>query len=410
MICHCAMGASRSRPSAWQDEWSGPETLLELLEGLPDPRLDHNKRHKLIDLLAIAILGALCSVDNYVELERFARAKEKFLRTFLELPNGIPSHDTFGRLFAALDPEAFAALLTRWLGAWSRELAGVHVAIDGKAIRAALDRSARSSPMLLVSAFAVESGLVLGQVQSDPESNEIEAVPHLLSQLKLKGALVTLDALHCQRETVAALHEAGAQFVLPVKGNQPELRKTIADHLRARGGSAESSANEILETLDKGHGRLETRRWCASRELNDPALQHLALEKNWPGVNLIGCVERTRETLSTGELGTERTYYMASLATPNIAQLAQAARAHWGIENQLHWVLDMAFDEDHSRARAKNAAQNFALIRKLALNLVRLDKHTKAGVRCKRKMCGWDHDYLLHRLKSAPPARQPDPP
>jgi len=385
------------------DEPSRPETLLELLEGLPDPRLDHNKRHRLIDLLAIAILGALCNVDNYVELERFARAKERFLRTFLQLPHGIPSHDTFGRLFAALDTKAFTELLTRWLGAWSRELRGVHVAIDGKAIRAALDRSAHASPMLLLSAFAVESGLVLGQEQTDPDSNEIEAVPRLLEQLKLNGALVTLDAMHCQRATARLLHERGAHYVIAAKGNQPELRKALDDHFRDK--LHDRSPERFLETIDKDHGRIETRRYWLSTALDALELRDLGLGGSaWPGVTAVGVVERIRQSARAGEPSHERVLYLAALPQPDVRAFAAAVRAHWGIENKLHWVLDLAFSEDRSTARSKNATRNYALVRKLALNLIRLERGIKVGIRCKRKMCGWDHDYLLQILKAAPRA------
>ncbi len=401
------MGSARSgRGGGSQDEWSRPETLLELLEGLPDPRLDHNKRHRLIDLVAIGILGALCNVDNYVELERFARAKERFLRTFLELSQGIPSHDTFGRLFAALDPEAFAELLNRWLGAWSHELAGVHVAIDGKAIRAALDRSAQCSPLLLVSAFAVESGLVLGQVQTDTKSNEIEAVPRLLEHLKLEGALVTLDALHCQRDTVRVLHERGAHYVIAAKGNQPELRKALSDHFRPRLDDEALRRDDLfLETVDKDHGRLETRRYWLSTDIDALELRDLDLGgTKWPGVTAAGAVERIRQSTRGGEPSHERVLYLASLPRQDVRAFAAAVRGHWGIENKLHWVLDLAFDEDRSTARAKNATRNFALVRKLALNLIRMERGIKVGIRCKRKMCGWDHDYLLQILKGDPRA------
>ena len=391
------------RLGASADELEGKETLLELLQGLPDPRLDHNKRHRLVDILAIVICGALCGVDNYVELERFARVKERWLRTFLQLPCGIPSHDTIGRLLSALDPKAFSELFIRWLTRWSDELKEAHIAIDGKAVRASVERSQRCSPLLIVSAFAVESGLALGQVQTEASSNEIEAVPRLLEQLKIKGMLITLDALHCQSATVQKLHEGGAHYAIAVKGNQPELRKTIDDHMRSkRGDPMGLPADKFLETVEKAHGRIETRRYFISDEFDALDLRHLKESARWPGMNLIGCVERTRQLVSTGESSHELTMYMASLATPTVQSFASAVRAHWGIENSLHWVLDVAFDEDRSTARAKNATQNFAMVRKIALNLLRQDRTNKVGIKCKRKMCGWDHEYLLRVLTSDP--------
>lgn len=389
-----------------RDELQQKETLLELLEGLPDPRLDHNRRHRVVDILVIAICGALCGVDNYVELERFARAKEAWFRTFLQLPNGIPSHDTFGRVFAILDPKAFGELFVRWLSSWAGELGDAQVAIDGKALRATIERSRNASVLLLVSAFAVESGLALGQVQTEAGSNEIEAVPRLLQQLKLKGKLVTLDAIHCQSQTAWQLHEQGAYYVLCVKGNQPELRKSIEDHVRSRGGfTGQEGGNNCLQTVEKGHGRIETRRYFISEQLEALELQHLKLEARWPGANVVGCVERTRQMVDSGEVETECTMYIAYLPKePKVESFARAVRGHWGIENKLHWVLDVAFDEDHSTARRKNAAQNYALIRKVALNLLRQDKQNKVGIKCKRKMCGWDHDYMLRILRIRPPA------
>jgi predicted transposase YbfD/YdcC len=383
-----------------QDELQQKETLLELLEGLPDPRLDHNKRHQLVDILAIAICGALCGVDNYVELERFARVKQGWLETFLELPNGIPSHYTVGRVLALLDRKAFERLFVRWLSSWAGELGNNQVAIDGKALRATIERSKNSSALTLVSAFAVESGLVLGQVQTEAGSNEIEAVPRLLEQLELKGKLVTLDAFHCQSETAKTLHERGAYYALRVKGNQPELRKSLDDHMRSvRSAPEQLSRDEYFETVEKGHGRIETRRHFISEQFDALELKHLKLPERWPGANVIGCIERTRQSVATGQIEAETALYIASLPEPQVQLFARSARAHWGIENKLHWVLDVAFDEDHCTARVKNAAHNFGLIRKVALNLLRQDKDNKVGIKCKRKMCGWDHDYMLRILR-----------
>ena len=386
---------NEEQPSA--DEWDGPESLLQLLQGLPDPRKDHNKCHRLVDILAIAILGALCSVDNYVELERFARIKEKWLRTFLQLPAGIPSHDTIGRVFAALEPQAFLELFVRWVQSWREPLGLEHVAIDGKAIRAALARSQRSSPLMILSAFAVESGLVLGQVQTEDKSNEIEAVPRLLETLRLKGKLVTLDALHCQSETVKKLHGCGAHYCIAVKDNQAGLRKAIDDHMRPKCSQlrAEPQTDRMLETVEKGHGRIETRRYFISDELDALELREMKDSLRWPGVNVIGCVERERTVLATGKSSYERTMYIASLPRPDVELFAKAVRGHWAIETSLHWVLDMAFDEDRCTVRTKHASQNYAMIRKFALNLLRQDRTNKVGIQCKRKMCGWDHAYLF---------------
>lgn len=385
------------------DELSGKETLLELLEGLPDPRLDHNKRHRLVDILVIAICGALCGIDDYVELERFARVKHKWFESFLELPNGIASHDTIGRVLAMLDRKVFADVFVKWVSCWASELGDGQIAIDGKALRATVERSKKGSVLTLVSAFAVEAGLALGQVQTQEGSNEIEAVPRLLQQLDLKGKHVSLDALHTQTETAKMLHERGAYYALRVKGNQPELRKSLDDHMRAvRSAPERLSSEKYFETVEKGHGRIETRRHFISDKLEALELAHLNLPQKWPGTNVIGCIERRRECIATGKIEEETALYLISQPKPDIQLFAKVARGHWGIENTLHWVLDVAFDEDHSRARVKNAGHNFGLIRKIALNLLRQDKGNNVGIKCKRKMCGWDHDYMLQILRIRP--------
>lgn len=323
----------------------------------------------------------------------------------MELPNAIPSHDTIGRVLAILDKKAFAEVFVRWLSSWAGELGDVQIAIDGKALRATVERSKNSSALMLVSAFAVESGLVLGQVQTEQGSNEIEAVPRLLQQLELKGKLVSLDALHSHSETAKMLHERGAYYALRIKGNQPELRKSLDDHMRTiRSAPEQLNSSQYFETVEKGHGRIETRRHFISDKLDALELAHLRLPDKWPGTNVIGCIERTRQCVATGKYESETALYVASLPKLDVQVFARSARDHWGIENKLHWVLDIAFNEDRSRARVKNSAHNYGLIRKVALNLLRQDKDNKVGITCKRKMCGWDHNYLLQMLRIRPAA------
>jgi predicted transposase YbfD/YdcC len=377
--------------------------LLELLEGLPDPRLDRRKRHKLVDVLTLAICGALCSVDNFVELERFGRAKEKWFRTFLELPNGIPSHDTFGRVLGLLEAWRFRELFIRWAQSLSSELQVKHVAIDGKTLRGSVDRANGRWPLHMVSAWAVDAGLVLGQVKTAEGSNEITAVPELLKLLELKGCLVTVDALHCQKETVKELHEKGAEYVIAVKENQPELRWQIAEYFDEEVlAELKRGKGTYRATKDREHGRVETRRYWLTGDVG-----WLTDLESWPGVTAIGRVERVREP-KQGQASREVTYYLCGLKEVEVKGFARAVRGHWGIENSLHWVLDVAFDEDRNRARMGDAQENFAMMRQVALNLIKQDRTAKVGVKCKRKMCGWDHDYLLHIL-SGDPTYEPPP-
>ena len=382
-----------------------PVALAELLAGLPDPRLDRRKRHPLSDLLMVALCGALCGVDNFVELERFGRAKLDWLRTFLELPNGIPSHDTFGRVFALLDPARFRAVFQQWTAALAAALPLRQVAIDGKTMRASVDHASGQAALQLVNAWAVDAGLALGTVAVAQGTNEITTAPQLLTLLHLKGCLVTLDAAHCQRETVQQLTHQGADWLIPVKKNQPELYRELAEYFEEPGvlPALGRQAGHYFATRDEEHGRKERRRHWGTADVSwllDPAA--------WGEPNFIGRVERQRTTKHDGKSSTEVTYYLGHLADPTVKPFARAIRDHWQIENQLHWRLDVAFDEDRSRARSGHAQENFAIIRQTALNLLQQDKTAQVGLKCKRKMCGWDHDYLLrvlagnHRPAAAP--------
>jgi predicted transposase YbfD/YdcC len=371
-------------------------TLLEAIEGLPDPRVDRTRRHRLGDILVIAICGALCSVDNWVELERFGRAKEAWFRTFLELPNGIPSHDTFGRVFAALDQTAFRECFLRWVMSWGEALRATQISLDGKALRGSVDSANGKAAIHMVSAFATEAGLALGQIKVDEKSNEITAVPALLRMLHLKGCIVTVDALNCQRETAKTIVEQGGDYALALKDNQKTLCADVALYFDAvRRRELEQEAGGFEETVEAGHGRVEVRQYWYTTDI-----KWLAERKNWKGLAGIGLARRER-TLN-GKTSVEETCYLSSMATQDAARFARVVRSHWGIENKLHWILDMAFDEDHCRVRTGNAAANFAVVRHLALNLLKQERSVKVGIKCKRKMCGWDHPYLLKVLSGKP--------
>lgn len=365
-----------------------PLSLITHFQDLPDPRVNRTKDHQLIDLLVISVCTLLCGGEGFNDMEDFGRAKHDWFKTFLELPNGIPSHDTFNRVFQALDPTSFLECFIRW----TRSLrAAVHeeiVAMDGKALRRAL-KQGKGAPVL-VSAWARENGLVLGQLQVSDKSNEITAVPELLRALELSGCIVTLDAMGCQRNIAKEIKEADAEYVLALKGNQGKAHEEIKSYLDdaiARG------AKELVkhETLEKDHGRIEQRTYWQSGQLD-----WFEDRENWEGLLSVGVVESRRQ-VGEGPGAVERRYYLSSLA-PEPERFARAVRGHWSVENACHWSLDVGLGEDQSRVRAGHAAQNLGTLRRLALNLLKREPTKKRGLKGKQRNASWDHSYLLRLL------------
>lgn len=366
--------------------------LLTILRELPDPRLERTRLHKFEDILVIAICSLLCGAQSFEDMELFGDSKESWLRTFLELPNGIPSHDTFNRLFAALDPHCFLDAFMRWTQSLRTALADEIVAIDGKALRRAID--AGESPKVIVNAWAAGNGLVLGQRRVDDKSNEITAVPELLRTLELAGCIVTLDAMGCQRRIAREIKEADAEYVLALKGNQGTAHQEITTYLDAAIASKDPALARC-EHIEKGHGRIETRRYWQSTDIG-----WFADRGEWEGLRSVGVVESVREI--GDQTTTERRYYLSSLAL-DVKKFATAVRGHWGVENQLHWVLDVVFNEDQNRARSGHAIENLATLRRWALNLLKADtRKAKRSIKGKIKAAGWDHAYLLHLLSIHP--------
>ena len=366
--------------------------LISILRELPDPRVERTRLHKLEDLLLIAICALLCGAESFEDMELFGDTKEPWLRTFLELPHGIPSHDTFNRLFAGLDPQRFLDAFMRWTQSLRTALSDEIVAIDGKALRRAI--AAGQSPKVIVSAWAVGHGLTLGQRRVEDKSNEITAVPELLRTLELAGCIVTLDAMGCQRRIAREIQEADAQYVLALKGNQGTAHEEIQSYLDAAIAQADPALAHC-EHLDKGHGRIETRRYWQSTHMD-----WFADRGKWEGLRSVGVVESVRDI--HGQISIERRYYLSSLPQ-DVEKFARAVRSHWGVENQLHWVLDVVFGEDQSRARAGHAAENLATLRRWALNLLKADtRKAKRSIKGKIKAAGWDHNYLLHLLALNP--------
>jgi predicted transposase YbfD/YdcC len=354
--------------------------------GLDDPRLDRTKRHKLGDLAFIAVCAVLCGANGFVAMETFAHEKRAWLEQYLELPGGIPSHDTFGRLFAALDPAGFLDCFLSWVEAVGQATGQRLVGIDGKTARASLDTASGKSALHIVSAWAAESRLLLGQVTVDEKSNEITAIPKLLELLELHGAIVTIDALGCQKEIAAKIRAGGGDYVLAVKGNQEHLEEDIINHFAAFDEGRLRKRPRVAESREKGHGRQEYRR-CEA----------FAVPRTLRGLEFwrdAGSICRvTRVYTEKGEEKGEVRYYLSSLR-PNAALLARAVRQHWGIENGLHWVLDMYFGEDRSRARTDAAAANMALLRRWALSLLRQDETMQGGIENKRLQLGWNERKL----------------
>ena len=360
------------------------DQFVACFEGLEDPRTGNAGLHDFHELLVIALCTVLSGGQGATHMEAFAVAEESFLRGFLRLEHGLPSHDTFSRLFRLLDPEQFCAAFQRFMARFSETVQGV-VAIDGKVLRRSFDRASGRSPLHMVSAWGCEQRMVLAQIATDAKSNEITAVPKLLEMLTLKGTIVTADALNCQREIARQIVDQGGDYALALKGNQG----TLHDDVRRFLDDPRSGTTTAAPVVDGDHGRIETRTATVATDIGWLQEHH-----KWPGLAAVGKVVRVRET--TDKTTTETAYYLLSTAL-SAERLNQVVRAHWGVENQLHWRLDVVMNEDHDRTRLDNAPHNLAVLRHMALNVMQKDI-TKGSLRTKFMRAGWDDHYLARLL------------
>ena len=358
--------------------------FVKHLDCIEDPR-HHNKRHLLSDMLVISLCAIISGADSWTQVAEYGQSKIDWFREFLELPDGIPSHDTFGRLFARIDPEGFRNFFARWVQDLSESIKGKTVAIDGKTLCGSQDRINGKSPIHMVSAWVSDLRTVLGQIKTDAKSNEITAIPELVKMLDLEGAIVTTDAMGCQKKIARTIVEEKADYVLQVKDNQKQLHQDIALFFQ-------DPANRcnLFETVDGEHGRVETRRYATTDNIDWLQGRH-----EWQGLKTICMASRQREV--NGKSSTENAYFISSVEN-RTPMIAESIRKHWGIENDLHWCLDISFREDHCRVRKDHAPENFAILRHMALNLLKREKSLKGGIQTKRLKAAWDHDYLLKIL------------
>jgi predicted transposase YbfD/YdcC len=362
------------------------QSPISFFTGLQDPRIERTKDHFLDDILFIAICAVICGADTWNEIESFAKSKIDWLRSFLKLPGGIPSHDTFNRVFSLLEPTELEKAFLQWTSSVSTLTNGEVISIDGKSICGSRDKGNKSI-VHMVSAWAGINNIVLGQIKVDDKSNEITAIPELLKLLVLKGCIVTIDAMGCQKNIASAIIDKEADYILALKGNQGNLLEQTEDSFRFL------EVKSVSQEIDVDHGRVENRTCSVVDDLS-----MIEKKEEWKNLKCLIRIEAERYIKSTGKAEKETRFYISSLSA-DASLLNKSIRSHWGIENSLHWVLDVAFNEDDSRKRAGYAAQNFSVLNRISLNILKNEKTTKTGIKGKRLKAGWNNDYLKKILE-----------
>lgn len=356
---------------------------LDYFKTLEEPRIDRCKLHSFEDILFLTISAVICGADNFVEIEEFGNNKREWLQTFLKLENGIPSHDTIGKLFARINVNAFEKCFINWMQSVVQLTEGQVIAIDGKTLRGSASATNGKKAIHMVSAFASANQVVLGQLACEEKSNEITAIPALLELIVVKGCIITIDAMGCQTDIATKIIEREADYILAVKDNQKKLHKEIQDLFSLY-------RSEQFETVEKNHGRIETRNCSILKKL-----KRMNTTKNWEGIKSVVRIESKREINRT--ISEETRYYISSLdTTPQLMNVH--VRSHWCVENNLHWSLDVGFNEDGNRTRTDNSAENLSIVRRVALNILKTDQTMKVGIAAKRKAAGWNTKYLQSLL------------
>lgn len=359
--------------------------IIEIYKGIPDPRRGNAKKYLLEEILTIATLAVLCDCTQFTEMELFAKEREEWLRSFLTLEYGVPSHDTFGDVFAAIDPEQFRAGFMEWVETIRQKISNEVVAVDGKTVRGSRDTSKNKKAVHIVSAWAAENGLVLGEIATAEKSNEITAIPQLLRMLELSGCIVTIDAMGTQKEIAGTICDAKADYILTVKDNQPALMEDISLYFKT-----EKASCDYAKTTEKSHGRLESRECYATADID-----WMPQKSEWSHLGGIAMLKSTTQIVGAECNETTVQYLIYSKSDMSAAELIRAKRAHWSIENSLHWVLDVDFGEDHDRMRTGFAAENMNILRHLSLNLLKSESSFTGSINLKRKKCLLSPSFLL---------------
>ena len=384
-------------------EDSAHTLLLRIFRDMPDRRIIGKVSHKLHDILVITVCAVISGLEHWTQIEDFARANEQWFKTFLDLPNGIPSHDTFGKVFSFLDPDEFERRIQKWIHAIvGSDTQGKHIAIDGKTLRKSFDSASNKAAVHMINAYVHENHAVFCQLKVNDKTNEITAIPRLLDMLQLKQATVTIDAMGCQRHIAERIVSRQGHYVFSLKGNQSTLHEDVKVFMNDLIANDSTKQYDYYETIEKSHGRIEIRKCWSCWDIDWLIGRH-----DWAGLSSIAVVECTR-TLK-GKTSSERRYFISSHSGKQAQKIATLIRNHWRVENELHWTLDVSFNEDQCRVRIENAAENLSRIRRISLILLKNDKTCKLGIKSKRAKAGYDRNYMLTLLGFKATSREKSP-